>query len=134
MFYCCSGMRRVGYRPFLPSESSSSLQLIPRPISKGYLHLTVILRSLNNFRYINPQGHYVCCDFQDIDLKMKTRCPQSGVRVVLADRTKAKPGFLKQQRAGTCYQHNQRFIVLDIPGMDTHSETSNSQPVNIGQN
>ena len=128
-------MRRVGYRPFLPSESSSNLLLIPRTISKGYLHnITVILRSFKHFRSINPQGHYVCCDFQDIDLKMKTRCLQSGVRVVLADRTKAKPGFLKQQRAGTCYQHNQRFVVLDIPGMDTHSETSNLQPVNIGHN
>ena len=119
-------MRIVGYRPFLPSESSSSLQLIPRTISKGYLHLTVIRRSLKHFRYINPQRHFVYYDFQDIDLKMKTCCLQSGVRVVLADRTKAKPGFLKQQRAGTCYQHNQRFVVLDIPGMDTHSETSNS--------
>ena len=41
---------------------------------------------------------------------------QSGVRVVLADRTKSKPGFLKEQTAGTCYTHSQKFVVLDVPG------------------
>ncbi|KAL5265424.1 hypothetical protein ACHWQZ_G006213 [Mnemiopsis leidyi] len=43
----------------------------------------------------------------------------SGVRVVLADRTKAKPGFLKEQTAGTCYTHSQRFVVLDVPDLRT---------------